>query len=72
MAHILSSSCPLNVVPISNPLQISLGPGGLIFASNQTGEIYLLRDNEKDGIQDAALLYCNVNALLVYLMNLID
>lgn len=50
-----------NGVQISNPLQISLGPGGLIFASNQTGEIYTLRDMDGDGIEDTALLYCNVN-----------
>jgi putative heme-binding domain-containing protein len=49
-----------NGVEISNPLQISLGPGGLIFASNQTGEIYTLRDNDGDGIEDTALIYCNV------------
>ncbi|WP_373521798.1 PQQ-dependent sugar dehydrogenase [Aquiflexum sp.] len=50
-----------NGVEISNPLQISLGPGGLIFASNQTGEIYTLRDTDEDGVEDIALLYCNVS-----------
>ena len=48
-----------NGVQITNPIQISLGPGGLIFASNQTGEI---RSGIWMGrIEDTALLYCNVN-----------
>ena len=47
-------------VEIGNPLQVALGPQGVIYASNQTGEIYSLRDTDKDGLEDMALLYCNV------------
>ena len=47
-------------VKIANPLQVGLGPEGRLYASNQTGEIYTLRDTDGDGIEDMALLYCNV------------
>lgn len=47
-------------VPLSNPIQIALGPDSLMYAANQTGEIYSLRDTDGDGLEDMALLYCNV------------
>jgi len=47
-------------VKISNPIQIALGPGGVMYAANQTGEVYSLTDTDEDGLEDMALLYCNV------------
>ncbi|MGC1244553.1 MAG: c-type cytochrome [Chryseosolibacter sp.] len=47
-------------VKMGNPIQLSLGPGGLLFAANQTGEIYTLRDSDGDGLEDSAALFCNV------------
>lgn len=47
-------------VKIANPIQVAQGPHGLIYAANQTGEIYSLRDTDNDGLEDMALLYCNV------------
>ena len=51
-----------NGVKISNPIQLSLGPGGVLYAANQTGEIYSLRDTNNDGLEDTNLLYCDINA----------
>jgi putative heme-binding domain-containing protein len=52
---------PLNkgVTP-GNPIQLSLGPGGVLYACNQTGEVYSLRDTDGDGLEDTGVLYCNV------------
>ena len=50
-------------VKISNPIQIALGPEGIVYAANQTGEIYSLHDSDNDGLEDLALLYCNVKDL---------
>jgi len=47
-------------VKIANPLQVGLGPQGILYASNQTGEVYSLRDTNGDGLEDMALLFCNV------------
>ena len=47
-------------VKIANPLQVGLGPQGVLYASNQTGEVYSLRDTDGDGLEDMALLFCNV------------
>jgi len=47
-------------VAIANPIQLKLGPGGLLYAANQTGEVYSLRDTDQDGLEDMALLYCDV------------
>jgi len=47
-------------VRILNPIQIALGPGGYLYAANQSGEVYTLRDSDGDGVEDEALLYCNV------------
>jgi putative heme-binding domain-containing protein len=44
----------------SNPIQISLGPRGVLYAANRTGEVYSLRDSDNDGIEDEARLFCNV------------
>lgn len=55
---------PINKgVEISNPIQLTLGPGDFIYGANQTGEIYSLRDTDHDGLEDQALLYCNVKDL---------
>jgi putative heme-binding domain-containing protein len=50
-------------VSISNPIQLKLGPDGILYAANQTGEVYSLRDTDNDGLEDMALLYCNVKDL---------
>jgi putative heme-binding domain-containing protein len=47
-------------VKIANPIQLKLGPEGVLYAANQTGEVYSLRDTDHDGLEDMALLYCNV------------
>jgi putative heme-binding domain-containing protein len=47
-------------VKIANPIQLKLGPEGVLYAANQTGEIYSLRDTDQDGLEDMALLYCNI------------
>src|SRR5215204_2247285 len=39
-------------VKIANPLQVGLGPQGILYASNQTGEVYSLRDTNGDGLED--------------------
>src|SRR5687768_638066 len=33
-------------VKIANPLQVALGPQGVLYASNQTGEVYSLQDTD--------------------------
>ena len=50
-------------VKISNPIQLSKGPGGHIFGTNQTGEVYALLDSDGDGLEDSTALYCNVRDL---------
>jgi putative heme-binding domain-containing protein len=52
---------PLNkgVTP-SNPIQLALGPGDVLYACNQTGEVYSLHDTDGDGLEDTGVLYCNV------------
>lgn len=47
-------------VIMGNPIQISRGPGDLLYAANQTGEVYTLRDSDSDGVEDSTALYCNV------------
>jgi putative heme-binding domain-containing protein len=47
-------------VKLGNPIQLALGPGGLIYAANQTGEIYTLHDSDGDGLEDSTALYCDV------------
>jgi putative heme-binding domain-containing protein len=50
-------------VKMGNPIQLALGPRDLLFASNQTGEIYTLHDHDGDGLEDSTVLYCNVKDL---------
>ena len=47
-------------VKILNPIQLSQGPDGKLFAANQSGEVYTLRDSDEDGLEDEAALFCNV------------
>ena len=47
-------------VKISNPIQLTSGPGDLLYATNQKGEVYTLRDTDNDGLEDTAELYCDV------------
>lgn len=47
-------------VKISNPIQLAVGPEGVLYAANQTGEVYTLQDTDNDGLEDMAQLYCNV------------
>jgi hypothetical protein len=37
-------------VKMGNPFQIALGPGDLLYATNQTGEVYPLHDSDLDGL----------------------
>ncbi|WP_111671320.1 DUF7133 domain-containing protein [Algoriphagus litoralis] len=50
-------------VTVLNPVQVSLGPRGRIFAANQSGEIYTLHDSDGDGVEDEALLYADLKEL---------
>lgn len=52
---------PLGGVAVANPIQLASGPDSLLYACNQTGEVYSLRDTDGDGLEDLALLYCNVS-----------
>ncbi|HEU5146943.1 MAG TPA: PQQ-dependent sugar dehydrogenase, partial [Chryseosolibacter sp.] len=47
-------------VKMGNPIQLALGPGSLLYAANQTGEIYTLRDADGDGLEDSTALYCDI------------
>ena len=52
---------PVNTgAKIWNPVQIVQGPDGVMFAANNTGEIYSLHDTDGDGLEDHAELFCNV------------
>lgn len=52
---------PINKgVKMGNPIQLALGSGGFLFASNQTGEVYTLHDSDGDGMEDSTALFCNV------------
>lgn len=48
-------------VKMGNPIQLALGPRGVLYAANQTGEIYTLHDSDGDGWEDSTALYCNVH-----------
>ncbi|MEY3419791.1 MAG: hypothetical protein RIR48_67, partial [Bacteroidota bacterium] len=48
-------------VNILNPIQIAIGPGQKLFGANQTGEVYVIRDSDGDGLEDEAALYCNIS-----------
>ena len=50
-------------VNILNPIQLAKGPGGILFASNQNGEVFTLKDSDGDGLEDEAALYCDVKSL---------
>jgi len=50
-------------VKLGNPIQLSLGPRDLLFAANQTGEIYTLHDSDGDGWEDSTALYCDVKEI---------
>jgi len=47
-------------VKILNPIRITMGPAGLLYAANQSGEVYTLLDSDGDGLEDEARLYCNI------------
>ncbi|EAR01139.1 c-type cytochrome [Maribacter sp. HTCC2170] len=47
-------------VELWNPTQVTLGPNGIIYAANYTGEIFSLHDTDGDGLEDYAKLYCDV------------
>ncbi|WP_224485387.1 DUF7133 domain-containing protein [Robertkochia aurantiaca] len=48
-------------VPIWNPGLLKTGPGGRIFGANLTGEIYSLTDTDGDGLEDEAVMFCDVS-----------
>ncbi len=50
-------------VKLGNPIQLALGPDELMYAMNQTGEVYTLHDSNGDGLEDSTALYCNVAEL---------
>ena len=41
-------------------MQIVRGPDNVMFAANNTGEIYSLQDTDGDGLEDHATLFCDV------------
>ena len=47
-------------VRITNPIQVGMGEDGLMYVSNQSGEIFSLRDTDHDGLEDSAAFFCNV------------
>jgi putative heme-binding domain-containing protein len=47
-------------VKLGNPIQLALGPQALLYAMNQTGEVYTLHDSNADGLEDSTALYCHV------------
>lgn len=47
-------------VKILNPIQLAGGPNGKMYAANQTGEVYTLIDSDNDGLEDEAVLFCNI------------
>jgi putative heme-binding domain-containing protein len=47
-------------IKILNPIQLAQGPDGKLFAANQSGEVYTLQDSDEDGLEDEAVLFCNV------------
>jgi putative heme-binding domain-containing protein len=49
-----------NGTPIWNPGSIRVSPAGEIFVANYTGEIYRIVDSDQDGLEDSAVLFCNV------------
>jgi putative heme-binding domain-containing protein len=57
----LAVKLPINKgIKISNPIQLSKGPRDVLFAANQTGEVYALHDSDRDGLEDSLALYCNI------------
>lgn len=52
---------PINKgVKPGNPIQLAQGNKGLLYAMNQTGEVYTLHDSNGDGLEDSTALYCHV------------
>lgn len=49
-------------VPVWNPSQVVLGPDGYVYVANIPGEIYRLMDQNGDGLEDHAALFCDVKA----------
>lgn len=47
-------------VTLWNPVQVTRGPDGLMYVSNNTGEIFALEDTDGDGLEDYARLFCDV------------
>jgi putative heme-binding domain-containing protein len=47
-------------VQVWNPAKVLRGPDGVMYGANHTGEIYSLRDTDGDGLEDTALLFCDV------------
>lgn len=47
-------------VKVANPIQLQSGPGDMLYAANQTGEVYTLQDRDNDGLEETAALYCDI------------
>ncbi len=49
-----------NGVGIWNPVQVVRGPDDVMYVANNQGEIFALKDSDEDGLEDTAVLFCNV------------
>ena len=59
--HYAAVKLPIqNGVQLWNPGAIRVSPRGEIFVANYVGEIYRLTDANNDGLEDTAVLFCNV------------
>lgn len=47
-------------IKLGNPIQLAMGPNDLLYAMNQTGEVYTLHDSDGDGLEDSTALYSHV------------
>jgi putative heme-binding domain-containing protein len=52
---------PIRGVPLWNPSAIRFSPRGELFAANYVGEVYRIVDTDSDGLEDQAVLFCNVS-----------
>ena len=59
--HYAAVRLPLHQgVRLWNPTAIRVSPKGEIFVANYVGEIYRILDRDGDGLEDTAVLFCNV------------
>src|SRR5262245_57609291 len=59
--HYAAVRLPLHQgVRLWNPTAIRVSPKGEIFVANYVGEIYRILDRDGDGLEETAVLFCNV------------